>query len=137
MIVALLVALGLLPPAPPPTHGAVMMIATSYDVPWLDRWNPRRANACGGELDRVTPTIAHRTLPCGTLVLVYAPRTGLATVAEVRDRGPYGLNAAGMDAGPAVTRQLRLNGMEPVLVVVLKRGASRSEKRIASMTRTK
>lgn len=41
----------------------------------------------------VRPTdhiIAHRTLPCGTVVFIYNPRTHLSTVAAVGDHGPYG-----------------------------------------------
>jgi len=41
----------------------------------------------------VRPTdhiIAHRTLPCGTTVFIYNPKTKLSTVATVGDHGPYG-----------------------------------------------
>lgn len=34
--------------------------------------------------------IAHRTLPCGTRVLLGNPRTGRWVVATVVDHGPYG-----------------------------------------------
>ena len=46
-----------------------------------------------GNNRRVRPTdsvIAHRTLPCGTRVLVTNPRTGLSAMARVGERGPYG-----------------------------------------------
>lgn len=33
---------------------------------------------------------AHRTLPCGTLVLVVNAKTGSAAWIPIRDRGPYG-----------------------------------------------
>jgi hypothetical protein len=34
--------------------------------------------------------VAHRTLPCGTQLAIYNPRTGKMTTAVVVDRGPYG-----------------------------------------------
>lgn len=34
--------------------------------------------------------IAHRTLPCGTTVHLFNPRTGKGTIAKVGERGPYG-----------------------------------------------
>lgn len=47
----------------------------------------------------VLPTdhvIAHRTLPCGTTVFIYNPKTRLSTTAVVGDHGPYG---ACLDSG--------------------------------------
>lgn len=34
--------------------------------------------------------IAHRTLPCGTVVSIYNPSTGLTAIAKIGERGPYG-----------------------------------------------
>jgi hypothetical protein len=67
--------------------------------------------ACGGRLDAVHLTVAHKTLPCGTRVqLTYRGRT---IVAKVTDRGPYWGNRV-FDLGPAVCRALRACGI-PVI----------------------
>lgn len=48
-------------------------------------------NACTGQsMGHDEMGIAHRSLPCGTRVLLYNPRTGKSTTAVVVDRGPYG-----------------------------------------------
>jgi rare lipoprotein A (peptidoglycan hydrolase) len=43
--------------------------------------------ACGGVLRRSTRGVAHRTLPCGKQIAVYA--NGRIILARVIDRGPY------------------------------------------------
>jgi hypothetical protein len=76
---------------------------------------------------------AHRTLPCGTPVVVQNPRTGKLAVCTVADRGPYGAILDGewvfkftrrdpgiwrgiIDLSPAVANALAFNGREPVRV---------------------
>jgi hypothetical protein len=44
----------------------------------------------GQHVDPNLHFVAHRDLPCGTVVHVYNPRTGSSTLAVVLDRGPYG-----------------------------------------------
>jgi uncharacterized protein YraI len=59
--------------------------------------------ACGGVLTPTAMAVAHRSLPCGTRVLLrYHGRTVVATV---RDRGPY-IAGRIFDLGPAVCRYL-------------------------------
>lgn len=78
--------------------------------------------------------IAHRTLPCGQKVLIANPRTGLAAVGTVIDRGPYGaimddgswgkkfkIASEGkwrgcMDLTPALSKLLKHNGYENLLI---------------------
>lgn len=70
-----------------------------------------RHMACGGRLDAVHLTVAHKTLPCGTLVeLRYH---GRQIIAKVTDRGPYWGNRV-FDLGPAACRALRACGI-PVI----------------------
>ena len=75
---------------------------------------------------------AHRTLPCGTVVMLENPRTGRFGVCQVLDRGPFGAkldtgewafkihqNDPGrwrgvIDLSPAVSRALDHNGRERV-----------------------
>jgi len=67
--------------------------------------------ACGGRLTPTVMAVAHRSLPCGTRVLLrYRGRTVVATV---RDRGPYVAGGV-LDLGPAVCRSLGNCGL-PIL----------------------
>jgi hypothetical protein len=50
-----------------------------------------RRTACGQRLTRTLVGVAHRTLPCGTLVAVL--HRGRSIVAPVVDRGPFGTAA--------------------------------------------
>ncbi len=81
---------------------------------------------------------AHRSLPCGTVVVLLNPRTGLASSCKVLDRGPYGaLLPSGdwvmkiresdpgqwrgmIDLGPTVANMLQLNGREKIWAVYMK-----------------
>ncbi len=64
--------------------------------------------ACGGKLTTSVMAVAHRTLPCGTRVLI---RMGGAVVtAQVLDRGPYSTGLT-FDLGPAVCRALGCRGV--------------------------
>jgi rare lipoprotein A (peptidoglycan hydrolase) len=77
---------------------------------------------------------AHRTLPCGTVLMLQNPRTRKVAVCEVLDRGPFGAvlpngdwgikrhsDEAGawrgiLDLSPAVADALDFNGREKVHV---------------------
>ncbi|HEV7663764.1 MAG TPA: septal ring lytic transglycosylase RlpA family protein, partial [Chloroflexota bacterium] len=45
--------------------------------------------ACGQIFRTAIVQVAHKTLPCGTMVRVEDTDTGTSVVAEVTDRGPY------------------------------------------------
>lgn len=80
--------------------------------------------------------VAHRTLPCGTKVLIWDLRTGRRARAIVIDSGPYGaLLPSGrwvikrrasdpgvwrgvLDVLPPVAARLGLTGLDPVIVQV-------------------
>lgn len=64
-------------------------IATVFGTPG-DRWAGGNAMCLGKPVGPYTLGIAHRSLPCGTPVLVRNVRTGRAIVVPVIDRGPYG-----------------------------------------------
>jgi len=55
-----------------------------------DKWVGGVARCTGLPVDAHTLGIAHRTLPCGTMVRVVNERTGAAVAVPVIDRGPYG-----------------------------------------------
>ncbi len=48
-----------------------------------------RRTACGRVFHTNVVQVAHKTLPCGTLVRVEDSQTGRTVDAEVTDRGPY------------------------------------------------
>ena len=60
--------------------------------------------ACGGTYRRDTIAVAHRTLPCGTLVEFR--HRGRTLVVPVRDRGPYGVAGRDWDLTRAACRAL-------------------------------
>lgn len=63
--------------------------ATRFAYPG-DKWAGGDARCLGRPVRQDEPGIAHRTLPCGTLVRIRNHRTGCVTIAPVVDRGPYG-----------------------------------------------
>lgn len=92
-------------------------IATNFQ-PVDDPWNPDAHAAClHRDLRDTDVVVAHPTLPCGSKVFLYAPRTHRSVVARIGDRGP---RHAMVDLAPATTRLLRANGWEPVLMVPVK-----------------
>ena len=48
-----------------------------------------RTTANGEKFDMYELTAAHKTLPFGTRVMVFNPRTGKSVVVRINDRGPY------------------------------------------------
>jgi hypothetical protein len=78
---------------------------------------------------------AHRTLPCGSVLLLHNPRTKRFAVCEVLDRGPFGaILPSGdwgvkihpsepgkwrgiLDLAPAVAQALAFNGRERIQMV--------------------
>jgi peptidoglycan lytic transglycosylase len=81
--------------------GAWAVRTASYYGPGL--WGNR--TACGGVLRKSTRGLAHRTLPCGTTVAVYA--NGRIALARVIDRGPH-RDGVSFDLTRATARTLGL-----------------------------
>lgn len=55
-----------------------------------DKWKGGKSRCLGRRVEADDVGVAHRRLPCGTLVRVTNHRTGLVVVAPVLDAGPYG-----------------------------------------------
>ncbi len=94
--------------------------------------------ACTGKVlgahDRVC---AHRTLPCGTALLIQSMRSQRLATCQVLDRGPYGARLPGgrfviktdpkargtwravVDLSPAVARMLGVSTSEPVRIIYM------------------
>ena len=93
-----------LPTTPTTVYSAA--IATQYG-----RGSYGSRTACGTILRPGTIGVAHRTLPCGTLVEFYY--RGATIKAPVIDRGPYA-NGAAWDLTDAAARALRFDGLSYV-----------------------
>lgn len=63
--------------------------ATRFGYPG-DRWAGRTLRCLGRAMEPGDLVIAHRRLPCGTVVRVTSRRTGRSVVATVADKGPWG-----------------------------------------------
>jgi rare lipoprotein A (peptidoglycan hydrolase) len=59
------------------------------DVSWYGPGFYGKRTACGEEMTRSLVGVAHRTLPCGTLITFRNPDNGRTVTAPVVDRGPY------------------------------------------------
>ncbi|MBW6398133.1 septal ring lytic transglycosylase RlpA family protein [Roseomonas sp. HJA6] len=81
------------------------------------RFNGRRM-ASGAPFDPGSDTIAHRTLPFGTLVRVTNLRNGLTTTGTVQDRGPWTRGRIA-DLSPRIARQIDMirSGVAQVEIV--------------------
>jgi hypothetical protein len=70
-----------------------------------------RTTACGVRLSRTTMGLAHKTLPCGTMVAVYLD--GRTIEVPVIDRGPYAKGVA-IDLTWAAAQALGMEGTDRV-----------------------
>lgn len=52
-------------------------------------WQPQRVACGGGRFNPEAMTAAHKTLPCGSQVMVTNKRNGQSVVVTINDRGPY------------------------------------------------
>lgn len=99
--------------------------------------------ACTGQPLRQDELVcAHRTLPCGTQILLQSRKTGRLATCRVLDRGPYGAKLPGgrfviktrpeargtwrgiVDMSPAVAATLGVSTSEPVQMLFLRHGVT-------------
>lgn len=80
--------------------------------------------ACGRPLRDSELTAAHRTLPCGSKVLVQNPANGNQVEVTITDRGPFGDSSRVIDLSSAAWRRLTASppGVMHVHAIVLQRG---------------
>jgi rare lipoprotein A len=94
---------------PPPAPAPVIYesgIASTYGTG--DGFEGNRT-ACGRIFRTNIVQVAHKSLPCGTIIRVEDIRTGKSVVAEVTDRGPY-IRGRIVDLSWAAFRQLDPSG---------------------------
>lgn len=85
MIARLLLSLLVGCPATSTTTGKVTRFGYASD-----KWTGGESPCLGRRVEPSDWLVAHRTLPCGTLVRITNRRTGRVVVAPVQERGPYG-----------------------------------------------
>ena len=84
-------ALDARPPVDVPSPEAVVTGTWNLDrhLSWYGPGFYGQGTACGYTLTESLMGVAHRTLPCGTMVTFRNPRNGREITVPVVDRGPY------------------------------------------------
>ena len=85
--------------------------ASFYDKP--------QPTASGRYFNPQENTVAHKTLPMGTVLKISNPKTGQSTTAVVTDRGPY-VGGRGIDLSPKVARDVGISHAQGVGTVTYK-----------------
>jgi hypothetical protein len=107
------------PPPPPPVNntpshspsvgedGWIITLATNYGTPGDGFLG--RPTASGALTTTTSMGVAHKSLPLGTQIELYVPKTGLSCIAVVNDRGPYDGRPDTFDFQMGVTEALGNN----------------------------
>lgn len=94
-------------PAPAAAPAAPVAEAGDGKVAWYGRKFAGRKTANGERFDPDALTMAHKTLPFGTLVRVTNSKNNKSVVVRVNDRGPMTSNRVG-DVSQAAARKLQM-----------------------------
>jgi rare lipoprotein A len=86
------------------THGAVKRVQHGK-ISWYGRDFAGRRTASGERFDPHAMTMAHRSLPLGTIVLVVNDDNGRSVALRVNDRGPFRADRVA-DVSRAASREL-------------------------------
>lgn len=85
-------------------------------------WYGQRFHGCltasGEVFDKEGYTVAHRTLPFGTILLLTNPKSGRFLVAVVNDRGPF-RRGRDLDVSERIKRELEMYDIGRLYVEVL------------------
>lgn len=84
---------------------------------WYGPGNYRTRTACGQRLTRRTLGVAHRTLPCGTLVEFF--KKGKSVTVPVIDRGPF-VRGVTWDLTYAAAKKVNMLGSERIGAFVVR-----------------
>jgi rare lipoprotein A len=115
-------------PASAPAAAASVGVAETGKLAWYGKKFAGRKTASGEAFNPEALTMAHKTLPFGTLVKVTNPKNGKSVTLRVNDRGPTQADRIG-DVSYAAARQLgmvRSGVIDAELTVV---GAAPAKKR--------
>lgn len=79
-----------------------------------DKWKGGKSPCIGRRVEHTDWLVAHRALPCGTLVLITNRRTGRAVVAPVGTKGPWGACLdVGWTRGPCTSWSIKRRASDP------------------------
>jgi len=84
---------------------------------YASRFHGRRT-ASGERYNHQAMTVAHRTLPFGTMLRVTNERNGRSITVRVNDRGPF-IRGRILDLSGAAARRLGVSGLAPVTIEVV------------------
>jgi rare lipoprotein A len=87
------------------------------DASWYGPGFDGEVTANGEVYDQTAMTAAHRTLPFGTIVRVFASTTGRCAFVRINDRGPF-VDGRIIDLSRAAADQLGISGTAPVQLEV-------------------
>jgi Lytic transglycolase len=82
------------------------------------QYSPGRHRASSGPFVTGSVTAAHKTLPFGTKVVVTNPRTGIAVVVTIDDRGPF-TRGRDIDLSRSAAQAIRLKDVGRVCTEIL------------------
>lgn len=112
--------------------GPVAAAPQRGEASWYGEFHQGKPMANQRPFRMMQPTVAHRTLPLGTVVEVRNLRNGRKVRAEVTDRGPYARGRV-LDVSKGLARRLDMlhSGTAPVEIRVLRRkeGPTAGERR--------
>jgi rare lipoprotein A (peptidoglycan hydrolase) len=97
-----------------PLHGAAAHPSPAYETGVASTYGEGdgfegNLTACGQVFHTNVIQVAHKSLPCGTMIRIEDSDTGRSVVAEVTDRGPY-ISGRIVDLSWAAFRQLEPSG---------------------------
>jgi rare lipoprotein A (peptidoglycan hydrolase) len=92
------------------------MLASWYGIPFHGR-----LRADGKRFDMHKNTVAHRTLPLGTIILMENVENGKLSLGIVRDRGPY-ISPRALDVSYAIAQELGMvsKGLAVIRITILR-----------------
>jgi rare lipoprotein A len=93
---------------------AAMRVERGQASFYASRFHGRRT-ASGERYNHQAMTVAHRTLPFGTVLRVTNERNGRSITVRVNDRGPF-IRGRILDLSGAAARQLGVTGLAPVTI---------------------
>jgi rare lipoprotein A len=87
---------------------------------WYGKDYHNKPTASGEKFDMFQDTLAHKTLPLGTMVRLVNPENGLTAVAKINDRGPF-IRGRDIDLSYGLAERLGMvqKGVGPLIMEVL------------------
>ena len=104
---------------------AAMRVERGQASFYASRFHGRRT-ASGERYNHQAMTVAHRSLPFGTVLRVTNERNGRSITVRVNDRGPF-IRGRILDLSGAAARRLGVTGLAPVTIETIPAGEAEPE----------